>query len=97
MKKYLCPKCSLPSFTAWQKLGLGPLKKIRCQSCSAFVSVPWISSFVVITLANVFAFAVSLVVFIWVGTLAGVLALVFCAVAFLWIYQRFVPLIEKNA
>jgi VIT1/CCC1 family predicted Fe2+/Mn2+ transporter len=87
----------------WQKMTLGPAKKIQCSNCGAAVSVPWLKSTLVIVLSSFFppigaivpfifipqhGSIISFLVTILVGALAGLFMLG-------WLYSRWVPLVAK--
>jgi VIT1/CCC1 family predicted Fe2+/Mn2+ transporter len=103
MKYFDCPSCLQPSFSVWQKLKLGPARKIQCPNCGAEIGVPWLKSMFVIILSSFFpplgaivpfiyipqhGSIISFLVAILVGTLAGLFMLG-------WLYSRWVPLVAK--
>ena len=104
MKKFDCPSCLQPTFSMWQKMTLGPSRKIICSNCGVAVRVPWMRSMLIIILASFFppigAIApfffvsrhesiISLFVTVLVGSLLGLLLLS-------WFYSRWVPLVAKK-
>jgi VIT1/CCC1 family predicted Fe2+/Mn2+ transporter len=104
MKKFDCPSCLQPTFSLWQKMTLGPARKIICSNCGAAVSVPWLKSTLVIILFSFFppigAIApfffvshhesiISLFITMLVGAILGIVLLS-------WLYSRWVPLVEKK-
>jgi len=105
MNKHNCPNCGSPSVTVWQKLGLGPMKKIKCKSCGAFITVPWFKSLVIIGLGTLTPLFGGLFVFGVVPNNAGAVAtvagfsfgFVLGTLLFLWLYNRYVPLVVKHA
>jgi hypothetical protein len=89
----------------WQKLGLGPLKKIKCKNCGVFITVPWFKSLLIIGLGTVTPLVGGVLILglipkpasaVWfvssfsVGVVMGTLL-------FFWLYNRFVPLVVKHA
>ena len=105
MNKHSCPNCGSPSVAVWQKLGLGPLKKIKCKSCGAFITVPWFKSLIVIGLGTLIPLFGGLLALGFVpekagglATVAGVsLGVVLGTLLFFWVYNRYVPLMVKHA
>lgn len=103
MNKHPCPSCDAPFISVWQKLLLGPLRKIECKNCGAAVSVPMYKSMVVMGIGSlapwVFGFLafsvvpkpVSAVVFVASFLSGFILGLVL----FFWFYNRYVPLVIK--
>lgn len=104
MNKHACPNCRVPSFSAWQKLGIGPLKKVQCQNCGCFVGVPWTNSLVILALGSVTPLlggVLALVLLpkpagLFASAAAAVLGLLLGGAVFLWLYNRFVPLVVKR-
>jgi len=81
------------------------MKKIKCKSCGAFITVPWLKSLIVIGLGTLTPVFGGLFVFGFVPTKAGGLATVagflfgvtLGTLLFLWLYNRYVPLVVKHA
>lgn len=102
---HLCPNCHVSSFTVWQKLSLGPLKKIQCGNCGGFVGVPWAKSLAVLAVGSVTPLLGGLLALMLLPKPAGIIAtvmisapgLVLGGALFLWLYNRFVPLVVKRA
>jgi hypothetical protein len=105
MSKLNCPRCGSPSVSVWQKLGLGSLKKIKCKSCGAFITVPWFKSLLVISLGTLIQLFGGLLAFSAIPQQAGaiasfvgaVLGVVLGTLLSLWLYNRYVPLVVKHA
>jgi hypothetical protein len=105
MRRHHCPKCNQPSFTFWQKQLLGPLKKVSCSSCGARVSVPWGISVLIIvvasTVVSVGPFVAAAAAWNQFGLVGAALAFVGCVVLVAgvggWAYDRFVPLVTRDA
>lgn len=105
MHKHKCPNGGYPAVTVWQKLRLGPLKKIRCKSCGAFISVPWLKSLMIIGLGTWTPLFSGLLALGLVpknsGAVVAIVILAFGAVLgtllFFWLYDRYVPLAVKRA
>ena len=104
MNKHNCPNCGSPSITVWQKLGLGPLRKIKCKLCGAFISVPWFKSMFFIGLGT-FTPLLGFLTFSVIPKPAGLVAtvagfsfgIVLGIFMFLWLYNRYVHLVVKHA
>ena len=104
MKKLECPSCCQPSFTVWQKILLGPARKIRCDLCGASVSIPWVKGMLIIFLASFFPpigavvasfllpHQMDLMTFVVVLVVGGVAGLALLG----WLYWRWVPLVVKH-
>ena len=109
MENYSCPNCREKSISFWQKQFAGPLKKIRCKSCNALISVSWIRSFLVIFFGTFFSWAFAMAIFISMSNLldinlplnglywALVVGFFLGLVIAIWLYHRFVPLVRKDA
>lgn len=104
MKTHECPSCLQPSFTLWQKLSLGPAKKIRCELCGAAVSVAWIKSMSIILLGCLSPPFGAVVAFLLlpqpVGLATFVVSMLIGAAVGLALlgslYSRWVPLVIKH-
>jgi hypothetical protein len=105
MNKHNCPKCGLPSITVWQKLKLGPLNKVKCKHCGAFITVPWLESMLIVglgTLTPLFGVLLLIGVVpegagIIVSTALLSVGVVLGTLLFFWLYDSFVPLVVKHA
>lgn len=104
MNKHPCPSCGEPLITVWQKLWLGPLRKIECQNCGATISVPMFKSLLVMGVGSlapwVFGFLAFSVVPKPVGAVVFVVSFlsgfILGTVLFFWFYNRYVPLVIKR-
>ena len=104
MNKHKCPSCDSPFILVWQKLWLGPLRKIECKNCGATVTVPMFKSVVVMGIGSLTPWVSGFLVFNVVPKPVG--AVVFIAsflsgfilgsVLFFWFYNRYVPLVIKR-
>jgi hypothetical protein len=103
MKKFECPNCSQPTFTVWQKMTLGPARKIYCSNCGAAVSVPRLRSTIVIILSSFFPPIGAIAPFIFIPQHGSVSSFLITLLAgalagfyiFGWLYSRWVPLVLK--
>ena len=104
MKKLECPSCCQPSFTVWQKISLGPARKIRCDLCGASVSISQVKGMLIIFLGSFFppigavvasfllpnrADLITFAVVLVAGAIAGLVLLG-------WLYWRWVPFVVKR-
>ena len=93
-KKLLCPNCNEPSFSAWRKQTLGPVRKIRCRLCGARISVSTIRSVPMILLAMAIPIIVALALFEYGWVASAILVVALFAV--LALYQHYcVPLVVR--
>ncbi len=104
MNKHPCPSCDAPFISVWQKLWLGPLREIKCKSCGAFISVPWLISMLVMGIGALapwgFGFLAYSVVSKPTSALVFILSFfsgfILGTVLFFWFYNRYVPLVIKR-
>jgi len=81
------------------------MKKTKCKSCGAFITVPWFKSLVVIGLGTLTQLFGGLFAFGFVPVKAGGLAtiagfsfgVVLGTLLFFLLYNRYVPLVVKHA
>ncbi len=105
MNKHKCPSCDVPLISVWQKLWLGPLRKVECKNCGAFVSVPMFKSSVVMVVGSVIPWVLGFFFFSLVPKPVDALGFVASffsgfilgVVLFFWFYNRYVPLVMKSA
>ena len=101
MKNHKCPNCNQPTIPYWKKATIGPLKKIKCVSCGALISVPIRISIFIIILSQLSALSggilamyvsstPSILIPFILGSIIGVLP-------FFIIYNNIVPLVIKSA
>jgi hypothetical protein len=104
MSEPMCPCCNRRAFSQWRKLGIGPLKRVPCESCGVLLSVAWLPSTLVLILGS-FAPVLGIVAAISLTSgaisfetaLAGFLvSAVVASLPFLWFYARFVPIVVKD-
>jgi ribosomal protein S27AE len=105
MQKLPCPSCGERSFSAHQKLWLGPLRTIRCGKCGTRVSVSWGKSLFVLVLLSL-AFPLGAVIGASFGDhlacpyallVSGVFGGIFASAPLLFVYVHYVPFIARAA
>jgi hypothetical protein len=104
MKKYPCPACHEPTISFWQKHTIGPMRKIQCSSCGAFIGVPFLISAVFVllsmvgtSLGGVAALLTIKPASLWLGFGVLMLGMALSGACIFWLYERLVPLVVKNA
>ncbi len=104
MSEPVCPRCSRKAFSNWRKLGIGPLKRVPCESCGVLLSAAWVPSIIAIVLAS-FSPVIGIVAAISIYSgpmtfkvaIAGLVAsAVIASLPFAWLYARFVPLVARD-
>lgn len=93
-KKLSCPSCGTLSIPAIRKFRIGPLTYIRCPSCKAKISVPWLAVLAVLAVLP-FVGAILLASHLPSFWLAAT-AIVSGFVLYVVLHQLYVPLITKR-
>ena len=105
-----CPKCNATVTTLWNKMKLGPMRKINCPKCGCKISVAWVpyllvslaSQFVVFLggLAGILLFNVHsmpLERFIWVFPPLFIIGCIIMLPVIIYAHYYFVPMVIKDA
>jgi hypothetical protein len=96
-----CPHCHRQAFSAWKKIGVGPLRRVACASCGARLSVSRWPAAVGVALIAIFPVASAKVAaaIVPIGPLsetltAYLISAIIIGVPIIWAYAKYVPLVE---